>query len=196
MGKAKPRGKGGKDPASEGENHHAVSNGTSSSQRIPPAENRATHETGRSTRKELPKPIKKNQKKKPIVGLNSAIGAVCAVILAVGGYFMYLRIQERRVVTPFAGALIPHDRSYKNGLLWGTYRPGVYFGVRSRTPDSVEMGLMWFSYNAHQLFLRHLCDQNDRLRYGWQQHDGRTFGYQEIIDDSVNISTTFVKRVK
>lgn len=31
-------------------------------------------------------------------------------------------------------------------------------------------------------------------RYGWQKHDGRNFGYQEIIDENVNISTTFVKR--
>ncbi|OQV18067.1 Mannosyl-oligosaccharide glucosidase GCS1 [Hypsibius exemplaris] len=202
MGKSKNRGKNAADEDSSkaiSAHSNGNSNGSVVLRSATAAAVEKTSQDGAPPRSSLkrdvvPKPVKKHVKKKPAIGLSWAIGAICAVILAVGGYFIYLRVQERRVVTPFAGALIPFDRSYKNELLWGTYRPGVYFGVRSRTPDSVEMGMMWFSYNAHQLFLRHLCDQNDKLRYGWQQHDGRSFGYQEIIDDAVNISTTFVKR--
>lgn len=29
-------------------------------------------------------------------------------------------------------------------LLWGVYRPNLYFGTRPRLPDSVMTGLMWF----------------------------------------------------
>lgn len=31
-------------------------------------------------------------------------------------------------------------------------------------------------------------------RYAWLEHDGRTFGVQEIVDNSVSLKTTFVKR--
>jgi mannosyl-oligosaccharide glucosidase len=194
MGKAKNRGKADKDPAGEVESSSVASNGSLPTK--PSSSDRLTHELPRYPKKEPLKSTKKHAKKKPLTGLSSGIGTTCAVILAVGAYFLYIHWQEQRILTPFVGSLIPYDRSYKNSLLWGTYRPGLYFGVRSRTVDSVEMGLMWFSYNAHQLFLRHLCDQNDKLRYGWQQHDGRTFGYQEILDDQFNISTTFLKRYK
>jgi mannosyl-oligosaccharide glucosidase len=29
-------------------------------------------------------------------------------------------------------------------LLWGTYRPNLYFGTRPRIPESLMTGLMWF----------------------------------------------------
>lgn len=31
-----------------------------------------------------------------------------------------------------------------SSLLWGTYRPNLYFGTRPRLPESVMTGLMWF----------------------------------------------------
>lgn len=27
---------------------------------------------------------------------------------------------------------------------WGSYRPGTYFGMKTRDPHSILMGLMWF----------------------------------------------------
>ena len=27
---------------------------------------------------------------------------------------------------------------------WGSYRPGVYFGMKTRDPHSLVMGLMWY----------------------------------------------------
>ena len=45
------------------------------------------------------------------------------------------------------------------------------------------------------LGLRHWADQNDNLRrYGWLQHDGRTFGVQEIADRDISLETSFIKR--
>ncbi len=31
-------------------------------------------------------------------------------------------------------------------LLWGTYRPNLYFGTRPRLPESLLTGLMWFGF--------------------------------------------------
>lgn len=28
---------------------------------------------------------------------------------------------------------------------WGSYRPGNYFGLKTRDPESPVMGLMWFN---------------------------------------------------
>lgn len=41
---------------------------------------------------------------------------------------------------------------------------------------------------------RHWCDSNDNIdKYGWLQHDGRTFGYQQIDDFPFKLETSFVK---
>lgn len=36
----------------------------------------------------------------------------------------------------------PHEFSER---FWGSYRPGTYFGLKTRDQDSLVMGLMWFS---------------------------------------------------
>jgi hypothetical protein len=36
-----------------------------------------------------------------------------------------------------------YERSTNQSLLWGPYRPNVYFGVRPRLPDGLMMGLLW-----------------------------------------------------
>ncbi|GAU96997.1 hypothetical protein RvY_08360 [Ramazzottius varieornatus] len=121
------------------------------------------------------------------------IAAISLVVLSTGAGFVLAHVKDQKIVPRFAGPLIPYDRNYTTSLLWGTYRPGMYFGVQSRTSQSLEMGLMWFTYSGlggGKLDIRHLCDQNDRLRYGWLDHDGRSFGYQEILDGYANISTS------
>ena len=35
-------------------------------------------------------------------------------------------------------------------LLWGPYRPNLYFGIRPRLPQSLMTGLMWFSTVNYQ----------------------------------------------
>ena len=34
-------------------------------------------------------------------------------------------------------------RSTNQSLLWGPYRPNLYFGVKPRLPNSLLTGLMW-----------------------------------------------------
>merc|ERR1712029_996934 len=44
------------------------------------------------------------------------------------------------------------------------------------------------------LGLRHWCEQGDNLKsFGWLQHDGESFGLQEIQDRGLRLKTSFVK---
>ncbi|KAG8266902.1 hypothetical protein J6590_061728 [Homalodisca vitripennis] len=90
-----------------------------------------------------------------------------------------------------SGLMIP-DR------YWGSYRPGNYFGLKTREFHSPVVGLMWYFPNRvgpDGISIRHWCEQGDRLdRYTWTKHDGRSFGIQEIDDGPVRITTSFIKR--
>lgn len=83
-------------------------------------------------------------------------------------------------------------------LLWGSYRPQIYFGLRPRLPDSLLTGLAWFGlqdYNGFQR-IRHQCSDQDGMEsFTWKYHDGREFGIQEINDNQNNyrIETSFLK---
>ena len=103
-------------------------------------------------------------------------------------------------------------------LLWGPYRPNLYFGIRPRLPHSLMTGLIWFStvnyqsvqsvfavlvikYGTRVLIVmfqgsRHACEQDDKLdSYTWLQYDPREGGVQEIKDsqNNVKITTEFLK---
>ncbi|XP_058047980.1 mannosyl-oligosaccharide glucosidase isoform X1 [Ahaetulla prasina] len=78
---------------------------------------------------------------------------------------------------------------------WGSYRPQVYFGMKTRSPRSPVAGLMWLQQLEGDVRLRHTCEQSDGLpRYGWLLHDGTHFGVQEIQDLGFSLQTEFVKR--
>lgn len=84
---------------------------------------------------------------------------------------------------------------YQEDLFWGTYRPNLYLGIRARIPKSLLAGLMWVGFSNGVPALRHTCETSDNLsQYGWLRHDGLSYGHQEIIDGSLLISTTFVKK--
>ncbi|RIA87932.1 Glycoside Hydrolase Family 63 protein [Glomus cerebriforme] len=83
-------------------------------------------------------------------------------------------------------------------LLWGTYRPNLYFGTRPRLPDSLLTGLMWFGIDDMSSFkhIRHSCDQGDGLdEYSFKKHDGRNFAIQTLSDskNNVKLKTEFLK---
>lgn len=46
---------------------------------------------------------------------------------------------------------------------WGSYRPGTYFGLKSRDPHSLLTGLMWY-------FPRRLKPGGDGIRYAIKLH--------------------------
>ena len=42
------------------------------------------------------------------------------------------------------------SRQSNETLLWGPYRPNLYFGVRPRIPKSLTTGLMWAKVDDYQ----------------------------------------------
>ncbi|SCZ88804.1 BZ3500_MvSof-1268-A1-R1_Chr2-1g04647 [Microbotryum saponariae] len=87
--------------------------------------------------------------------------------------------------------------SIHQSLLWGTYRPGLYFGVRPRIPASLMHGIMWFGLQdyASSQNARHRCSQDDGMVYTYTEHDARTAAKQFIKDymNNVELTTEFLK---
>ncbi|KAM2334179.1 hypothetical protein ACFXTH_011763 [Malus domestica] len=53
---------------------------------------------------------------------------------------------------------------------------------------------MWIGIKDGRYFMRHVCQDSDDLsKYGWAQHDGRSFGHQVIVDHDRNLATSFLK---
>lgn len=84
-------------------------------------------------------------------------------------------------------------------LLWGPYRPNLYFGVRPRLPNSLTTGLLWAnteSFASAQNSFRHTCEQHEGMAgYGWEEYDVRTGGRQVIHDtgNKIDLTIDFVK---
>ncbi|PLN83537.1 glycoside hydrolase [Aspergillus taichungensis] len=90
-------------------------------------------------------------------------------------------------------------RANNQSLLWGPYKPNLYFGVRPRIANSLFAGLMWANvddYGTAQQNFRHTCEQNEGMAgYGWDEYDIRKGGRQTIHDagNSVDMTIDFVK---
>lgn len=90
-------------------------------------------------------------------------------------------------------------QSSNDSLLWGPYRPNVYFGVRPRLPKSLTTGLMWArveDFQSVQYNVRYTCEQHEGMAgYGWDAYDPRTGGVQTVHDkgNGIDIETDFVK---
>jgi mannosyl-oligosaccharide glucosidase len=113
------------------------------------------------------------------------------------------------LATGDVAALSAHNQS----LLWGPYRPNLYFGVRPRIPDGILTGLLWSNvedYNTVQTSkhppaprprltrpdFRYTCEQNEGMTgYGWDKYDPRSGGIQTIHDavNEIDLTTSFVK---
>ncbi|KAJ5248878.1 mannosyl-oligosaccharide glucosidase [Penicillium chermesinum] len=90
-------------------------------------------------------------------------------------------------------------RANNESLLWGPYKPNLYFGVRPRISNSLAAGLMWAKtddYGTVQSNFRHTCEQNEGMAgYGWDEYDIRKGGRQTIHDagNSLDLTIDFVK---
>ncbi|KAI8998865.1 glycoside hydrolase [Trametes punicea] len=99
---------------------------------------------------------------------------------------------------PLAPSVFATAVNDSESLLWGTYRPQLYFGLRPRLPQSVMTGLAWFGTQDFQSItrMRHGCDQGDGLNtYTWTEYDARQGG-EQIIKDGINnvvVTTQFLK---
>lgn len=134
-----------------------------------------------------------NQKLAIFVSMN-----VTVVILSIV-YFFYQHYIENVIITP----LNQPKMVIKSGLdvpsmYWGSYMPGSYFGLRTRSPETLSAGMMWFSQKVihNKIDIRHWCEQwNGVKHFTWVQHDGENFGVQQIDDKEVFIVTSFIKQV-
>lgn len=50
-------------------------------------------------------------------------------------------------------SLVSAETNDSDNLLWGAYRPGLYFGLRPQLPQSLMTGLLWFGVHDYQSFL-------------------------------------------
>ncbi|XP_061883082.1 mannosyl-oligosaccharide glucosidase-like [Entelurus aequoreus] len=147
---------------------------------------------------------RKEKKKKIDIGkifINISIG-LCVVSLIWFFYALYMRSSlAKRVVTLHPSPRVLDANSSSSQVsperFWGSYRPQVYFGMKTRSPRSIVTGMMWMrQFSDMDVILRHTCEQGDRLQgYGWLMHDGITFGVQEIRDSDFTLTTEFVKRM-
>ncbi|XP_037383574.1 mannosyl-oligosaccharide glucosidase [Talpa occidentalis] len=130
-----------------------------------------------------------------------ALAVVLALALGLSGRWLLAWHRARRAVTLLsAPPALPPDSSspaVAPDLFWGTYRPHVYFGMKTRSPQPLLTGLMWAQQGATAGTpkLRHTCEQGDGVGpYGWEFHDGVSFGRQHIQDGALRLTTEFVKR--
>ncbi|KAL0221106.1 hypothetical protein RCL1_000960 [Eukaryota sp. TZLM3-RCL] len=87
-----------------------------------------------------------------------------------------------------------------DSLFWGTYRPGHYFGVKSQVPDSLNFGLVWFSFSDPRALqnIRHeytTANVDANIIANYKEHDLHNYAIEEIHDHpyNLNISLSFVK---
>lgn len=91
------------------------------------------------------------------------------------------------------------SKATNDSLLWGPYRPNLYFGVRPRQPSSLIASLMWGrveDFNSIQHTIRYTCEQGDDMQgYGWDAYDPRTGGVQTMHDkgNGIDLETSFAK---
>lgn len=146
----------------------------------------------------------------------SRLSFVCTTLLAAFGSANAATSEDASVLTNEVA------RANNDSLLWGPYKPNLYFGVRPRIPKSLAAGLMWAKLDnymtaqgsmqtAHPLFphvslgfnlltlredFRHTCEQNEGMAgYGWEEYDIRKGGRQTVHDtgNSIDMTIDFVK---
>eukprot|EP01102_Stenamoeba_stenopodia_P014750 TRINITY_DN4940_c0_g1_i2.p1 TRINITY_DN4940_c0_g1~~TRINITY_DN4940_c0_g1_i2.p1 ORF type:complete len:816 (-),score=189.00 TRINITY_DN4940_c0_g1_i2:35-2482(-) len=122
--------------------------------------------------------------------------SIALVVFVVVLLSLDTEVADARNADPSGGSLptIPpiSGDAFEKEMLWGTYRPNLYFGTKARVRRGIVTGMLWSI--AGSADVRHFCEQGDGLsRYGWLEHDGKSYGHQEILDNGINITTTFVK---
>ena len=91
------------------------------------------------------------------------------------------------------------SKASNDSLLWGPYRPNLYFGLRPRIPKSILTSLLWGRVEDFQQIqnnIRYTCEQHEGMAgYGWDAYDPRTGGVQTIHDrgNGIDLETSFVK---
>ena len=51
---------------------------------------------------------------------------------------------------PLVPTVLGQPGNETGSLLWGAYRPNLYFGLRPRIPQSLMTGLLWYGTQDYQ----------------------------------------------
>ena len=74
------------------------------------------------------------------------------VFAFMGGYFWHMKLMRELVITPLNAPNILERNSTSPAVnperFWGSYRSGVYFGMKARSPTSPNFGKYIFSQNC------------------------------------------------
>lgn len=156
----------------------------------------------RNTRKEgsaLPMHVEGRGRKDTRLSCPQLIAFVSVMLISCYGILSWTSTYQlkKMLYTPQQSPkIVPEKHDMRR--YWGSYRPQVYFGMKTLSPRSIVTGLMWleqYKQYSQDLPLRHTCEQGDRLpKYGWIAHDGQDFGMQDIVERTFMLRTEFVKR--
>lgn len=84
-------------------------------------------------------------------------------------------------------------RSTLPNISWGSWKPGLYFGMRSyHYPAFLSTGIMWTTPSSTAI--RHSAKQDELTLFEWIRHDGSRYGKHRVVDDEMGIemNSTFV----
>jgi mannosyl-oligosaccharide glucosidase len=78
--------------------------------------------------------------------------------------------------------------------LWGSYKPGIYFGMKTRQPLTLSTGILWSSGQIGINHYRHDTNTDELTQFEWIKHDGKHYGQQNLMDITQNmaLNTTFI----
>ncbi len=99
----------------------------------------------------------------------------------------------------FAQETSVFSKASNDTLLWGPYRPNLYFGIRPRLTNALTTSLLWGRAEDYQTMantLRFTCEQHSGMDgYGWDVYDPRSGGVQTVRDrgNGIDLETSFVK---
>lgn len=61
-------------------------------------------------------------------------------------------MQRSWLLLALAVGAAAQSSNVSDSLLWGAYRPNLYFGMRPQVPQSLMTGIMWFGTHDYQSF--------------------------------------------
>lgn len=83
------------------------------------------------------------------------------------------------------------DKLYNQTMLWGTYKPHLFFALKQRVPNPITLGLAWAvpdPINKNFTF-RHTYDPNSpsNVTAFYDLHDGWSTAFETINDPLGNV---------
>lgn len=137
----------------------------------------------------------------------AAVGVPLAgvVVALLAALFTQLRStwEVDAIVKPFRGprmtGLPQFGAPHRGRMLWGSYRPGLLFGMRTRVPAGLMTGLLWYDPDSpatvwSDRIWHETHTAPEPTSYMWRRHDGVSYGRQSVLSRSYNLTIHMVKQ--